>query len=78
MSRTVRVDEETYKKLTKHAGKLQENQGRPITINEAINDLTKTKPNKITDLAGTWNITDKEHQKIQDALNEGWKKWKPQ
>lgn len=30
MSRTVRVDEETYRKLTVHAGKLQRDSGSPI------------------------------------------------
>jgi predicted CopG family antitoxin len=75
MSRTIRVDEETYTKLAKHAGKLQLEQGKPVSINEAIQDLTEP-ANTITDLAGTWNITDKEYQKIIESLKEGWTKWK--
>lgn len=37
----------------------------------------KSKPsNKISDLAGTWEITDEEYQRIKDSLREGWARWK--
>lgn len=76
MSRTVRVDEETYRKLAVHAGRLQRDKGKPVSINEAIKDLTENSSTKISDLAGTWDITDQEYQRIKDSLKEGWAKWK--
>jgi len=78
MSRTVRVDEETYRKLSVHAGRLQGNHGRPVSINEAIKDLTEPKPSRVTDLAGSWSITEREYKKIMDSLAEGWSRWKTQ
>lgn len=76
MSRTVRVDEETYRKLTVHAGKLQRDREKPVSINEAIKDLTESPSTKISDLAGTWEITDEEYRRIKDSLREGWSRWK--
>jgi hypothetical protein len=76
MSKTVRVDEETYRKLTVHAGKLQRDTGKPVSINDAIKDLTEGSPSKISDLAGTWEITDEEYHRIKDSLREGWARWK--
>jgi hypothetical protein len=32
---------------------------------------------KITDLAGSWNITDEEIKEIKASISEAWKKWKP-
>lgn len=32
---------------------------------------------KITDLAGSWNITDEEIKEIKASISETWKKWKP-
>jgi len=37
----------------------------------------KEKGKKITDLAGSWNITDKELEQIKVSISEAWKKWTP-
>jgi lipoate-protein ligase A len=78
MSRTVRVDENTYKRLAIHAGRLQREKKKPVSINEALRDLTKEDFNEISDLAGSWNITDKEYEDITASLREGWSRWKTQ
>ena len=70
------MDEETYRRLTVHAGKLQRDKGKPVSINEALKDLTEGTSNKISDLAGTWDISEEEYARIRDSLKEGWEKWK--
>jgi hypothetical protein len=38
----------------------------------------RKKGTKISDLAGTWNITDEEAEKIETAINQAWENWKIQ
>ena len=79
MSKTVRVDEETYRKLSEYAGDLQSKLKRPVSINEAIRYLTREIPvnNRISDLAGTWKTTDEEIEEIMTDLRRGWENWRP-
>ena len=79
MSKTVRVDDETYRKLSEYAGELQSKLKRPVSINEAIRYLTREIPvnNRISDLAGTWKTTDEEIEEIMTDLRRGWEKWRP-
>jgi hypothetical protein len=43
-----------------------------------MKDLIKRreKGRKISDLAGSWNVTDVEVNKIKASIDESWKKWK--
>jgi len=52
---------------------------RPVSLDEAMKYLIslKEKTTKITDLAGTWDITDQELAEIKNSLKEAWKRWKP-
>jgi predicted CopG family antitoxin len=79
MSKTVRVDDETYRKLSEYAGELQSKLKRPVSINEAIKYLTREIPanNRVSDLAGTWKTTDEEIEEIMTDLRRGWEKWRP-
>jgi predicted CopG family antitoxin len=79
MSKTVRVDDETYRKLSEYAGELQSKLKRPVSINEAIRYLTREIPtnNRVSDLAGTWKTTDEEIEEIMTDLRRGWEKWRP-
>jgi predicted transcriptional regulator len=79
MSKTVRVDDETYRKLSEYAGELQSKLKRPVSINEAIRYLTREIPvnNRISDLSGTWKTTDEEIEEIMTDLRRGWEKWRP-
>ena len=78
MSKTVRVDDETYRKLSEYAGELQSKLKRPVSINEAIRYLTREIPvnNRISDLSGTWKTTDEEIEEIMTNLRRGWEKWR--
>jgi hypothetical protein len=52
---------------------------RSVSIEEAMKDLIKRreKGRKISDLAGSWNITDTEFKEIKTSIDESWKKWNP-
>jgi hypothetical protein len=77
-ARTIKVSKETYKKLWEIAGELQMLLKRPISLDEALNYLisTKGKSVKITDLAGSWEISDDELAEIKASLAEAWKRWR--
>ena len=75
--KTIKVSKETYAKLNEIAGELQIKLKRSVSIEEAMKDLIKRKEKgrKISDLAGSWNITDAEVKEIQTSIEESWKKW---
>ena len=78
--KAIKVSKETYAKLSEIAGELQVKLRRPVSIEEAMKDLIKRKEKgrKISDLAGSWNITDTEFKEIKTSIDESWKKWNPQ
>ena len=78
-AKAIKVSKETYAKLSEIAGELQVKLRRPVSIEEAMKDLIKhrEKGRKISDLAGSWNITDAELKEIKTSINESWTKWTP-
>ena len=76
--KTIKVSKETYATLSQIAGELQVKLRRPVSIEEAVKDLIKRreKGRKISDLAGSWSITDVELKEIKTSIDESWKKWK--
>ena len=78
-AKAIKVSKETYAKLCEVAGELQVKLRRPVSIEEAMKDLIKRKEKgrKISDLAGSWNITDAEFKEIKTSIDESWKKWNP-
>ena len=79
MSKTVRVDEEAYMMLSEYAGRLQAKLKRPISMNEAIKHLThqQKEPQRISDLAGSWKVSDEEVDEIKESLRRAWERWTP-
>jgi len=79
-SKSVKISKETYAELSEIAGELQIKLKRPVSIEEAIKHLTKRRRKgvKISDLAGSWNMTDHEAEEIETEISQAWKKWKPQ
>jgi hypothetical protein len=77
--KAIKVSKETYAKLSEIAGELQIKLRRPVSIEEAMKDLIKQKEKgrKISDLAGSWNITEAEFTEIKTSINESWQKWNP-
>jgi hypothetical protein len=47
---------------------------------EAVKDMLKRKEKgkKISDLAGSWKMTNAEFTNIKTSINESWQKWNPE
>ncbi|MFQ5901902.1 MAG: hypothetical protein ACE5IH_10145 [Thermodesulfobacteriota bacterium] len=76
VTRTVRVSKKVYERLFELAGHLQFELKRPVSVDETLEILLKKfKANKISDLAGSWDVSEEEINKIKKSLRKGWKKW---
>ena len=77
--KSVKVSKETYAELSAIAGELQVKLKRPVSIEEAMKHLIRRskKGKKITDLAGLWNMSDKEAEEIKASIDKAWETWKP-
>jgi hypothetical protein len=77
-SKSIKVSKETYAELSEIAGELQLKLKRPVSIEEAIKQLTKRRKKgvKISDLAGSWKISDQEADEIKGSIDAAWKNWK--
>ena len=74
----MRVEERTYRKLSQASGRLQAMLGRPVSLDEAIWYLLKEPrgEGKISELAGSWEMSESEVKELQKVLREGWRRWK--
>lgn len=77
LARSVRVEEGTYRKLSRTAGRLQAMRGRPVSLDETIWFLLKgpREEGRISELAGSWEMSESEAKEIERSLREGWKRW---
>lgn len=77
--KTVKISKETYAKLSEIAGELQMKLKRPVSLDEAMKYLLslRGKGVKITDLAGSLDISEQELAEIKASLAEAWRKWSP-
>ena len=77
--KAIKISKEAYAELSAIAGELQVKLKRPVSIEEAMKHLIKRrkKGKKISDLAGSWNVTDKELKEIESSISKAWEKWKP-
>lgn len=74
MALSIKISEGNYKILCELSGKLREKLHKPVSINDAISYLYSRK--KVSDLAGTWKMSDNEAKEFMAGLREGWKRWK--
>lgn len=79
MSKTVRIDDEAYTLLSEYAGRLQVKLKRPVSMNEAIKHMARqqNEPQRISDLAGSWKVSDEEAAEIKESLRRAWETWTP-
>ncbi len=78
-TKAIKVSKETYAELSEIAGELQVKLKRPVSIDEAIQHLTKPRKKgaKISDLAGLWkDVTDEEAEEMEAAIDKAWKNWR--
>lgn len=77
-TKTIHVNEDIYRRLFKVAEQFQTELRHSVSVDEAIKILMddfKMK-NKISDLAGTWDISEGEVETIKKSLKGGWRRWK--
>jgi hypothetical protein len=77
MARSVRVEDKTYRKLSQASGRLQTILGRPVSLDETIWHLLKgaREEGRISDLAGSWDMSESEARETEKVLRQGWKRW---
>lgn len=77
-TKTIKVSEENYLWLLRIAAELQKRSERPVSFDETIYSLRsgiKVKRNKLSNLAGSWKMSDKEADILKKNLKKGWGKW---
>ncbi|GEM_PF-376613 len=78
--KSIKISKETYLKLSEVAGELQMKLKRPVSLDEAMRHLLRLREKrrgaKITDMAGSWSMSDEEWNEINSSLQEKWKKWR--
>ena len=70
---SIKISEENYKMLCSLSGKLREKLHKPVSLNEALSFLYKNR--KISDLAGTWKMSDKEAEEIKRDIKRHRRSW---
>ncbi|MGB9717788.1 MAG: hypothetical protein ACP5PQ_01685 [Thermoproteota archaeon] len=79
-TKTIKISKETYAKRSEIAGELQTKMKRLVSLDEAVQYLfslrRREKGIKITDLAGSWDMSNEEWTEIRASLTEVWGKWK--
>ncbi|HLD15269.1 MAG TPA: hypothetical protein VJB94_01690 [Candidatus Nanoarchaeia archaeon] len=73
-AKTVKISKQNYEWLCEIAGKVQIEEKRSISIDEAISKLRSS--GKLSDLAGAWDISDKQARKLLKDIRKGWRNWK--
>ena len=73
-TKAIKISESNYKWICEYAGDLQKELGEPVSVDRALTFLTKR--SKLSDLAGSWVMSDKDVKEMMDTLKKGWKKWK--
>lgn len=76
--KTIKIKDETYKWLVSVSGTFQQELGEPVSLDKTLNLIKENyvKKPKLSDLAGTWKMSDKEAKMIKKKIAEGWKRWR--
>ena len=79
MEKSIKVTEDTYRKINALVGFLREKEKKPVSMNDAISkvlsEVRLAKP-KLSDFAGSWKMSDREAQKLKKDIRDLWKTWK--
>lgn len=73
-TKTIKISDANYKVLYEFAGELQEDFGEPVSADRAITFLFNR--TKLSDLAGSWKMSDAEAREFLQSLRNGWFRWK--
>ncbi len=72
-SKTIKVSKENYLWLLRIAAELQKQSHKPVTFDVVINNLKECKTmkkKKLSDLAGSWKMSDEEAKKMKDNIKK--------
>ena len=73
MAVSIKISKENYEWLCGMSGELRKKLHKPVSINEAITYLHRR--GELSDIAGTWKMSDKETEELFKNLRKGWKRW---
>jgi predicted CopG family antitoxin len=73
---TIRVSEDIYKELNRVAGELRQESGHPVSMDDVLEHLLKTRGLRLSDFAGSWKMTDEEVEDFAKGLKGFWSRWK--
>lgn len=71
-TKTIKISSDNYKWLMKVAGELQHETGKSTSIDAALRSMRQK---KISDLGGSWIMSEKEYNEFKKTLKERWT-WK--
>ncbi len=74
-TKAVKLSEENYRWLCEVAGTAQAEEKRMVSIDDALTSVRKQLGGKLSDLAGSWKMSDKEADELMRGLRRDWKKW---
>jgi len=75
---SIKVREETYRRLNELAGKLRAELKRPVSIDEVINILLGRARRRVSEFAGAWEMDDEEAEEILKAIRSVRARWRLQ
>ena len=77
--KAIKISKETYAELSAIAGELQIKKENAVSIDEAVKYLIRRgkRGKKISDLAGSWIMSDSEAEEIKASIDKAWETWKP-
>jgi hypothetical protein len=77
--KAIKISKETYSELSAIAGELQIKRKRPVSLDEAMKYLIRRsrKGKKISDLAGSWSMSEVEAEEVEASIAKAWETWKP-
>lgn len=73
--KTIKIRDETYESLNVLIGDLMKEFKRPVSMDEALRYLLKSRKNKPSKFAGGWKMDKDELDMMRSELKEAWKRW---
>ena len=73
-TKTIKISSITYRDICEYAGELQKELGEPVSLDKALTFLFHKR--KLSDLAGSWKMAEKEAEEMMKTIKKGWSAWK--
>lgn len=78
-SKTIKISKENYLWLLKLAAEIQKDSEKLVSFDSALSNIRNSERKerkKLSDLAGSWKMSDEEAKTFLKDARKGWKKWK--